>query len=157
MMIAIPMGRNGLSGHTAKADSFLIQNPTNGESVQLENPAKAGGCGGKAELLNQLQQHKVDKVLVRHIGGRMLARLLDAGIRVFKISDNKQQDLQALLTLDSHQELTDASQGDASPNYQRKLAEGKAKCCGHGGNKRHSLVMNSNSNCSGKGHCCGKH
>ena len=165
MITAIPLGRNGVSRHLAKADAFMIQAMADDKPIQFDNPAKQAGCGGKTELLNQLQAHKVERVLVSNIGSRMLARLLDAGIRVFQIAGGTKEDnLQVLMQMDTHVELTDASQGGATPNFTRKQAEGKGKCCSHGHShnhgehKRHSFIMNKDhQGCSGKGHCCGKH
>lgn len=161
MTTAIPVSRNKLSCHFSKSEQFILQHPVDKQLKQFENPANQDGCSGKSALLEQLQQHQVEKILVSQIGNRMLGRLLDAGFRVFQIAESARQvSPETLFERDDHIELTTASQGKNCPTFEKKHAEGKGKCCSHAGHKhhgQHGAVMHpERKRCAGKGSCCGK-
>lgn len=118
MIFAIPYQNERIAGHFSKADTFVFTDKQ--QSTTKENPAlNSSNCGGKKDLLALLKSQKTNTVLVRNIGQKMLAKLLNADIRVFRTSNRISLDT---LQLSELTELTNASQG-------RPCKNSKQHCC----------------------------
>lgn len=72
MITAIPVTKEHISGHFTKAESFIFINAEGRIVCHHINPAREGGCAEKKALLNMLQRQNAQRVIVRHIGERML-------------------------------------------------------------------------------------
>lgn len=115
MMFAIPYQNERISGHFTKAERFLFTDKKH--SISKDNPALvSGGCSGKKSLFTLLKNQKTDAVLIRNIGQKMLAKLLNANIRVFRTSSHVSIETLQL------SELTEVSQG-------RPCKSKKQRCC----------------------------
>ena len=136
MITAIPVTKEHIAGHFTKAESFIFINAEGRVVCHHINPAREGGCAEKKALLNMLQRQNAQRVIVRHIGERMLGKLLSRELSVFKTSGGN-IDVQALCAahLDGLTPLTDAQQGERSPNYETKKAAGGGCGCSHEGSE----------------------
>lgn len=137
-MFAIPYNDARVAGHFSKAEQFLF---VDGDTHELvDNPAVQGeGCSGKKSLLALFKQQNVDKVIVRNIGQKMLAKLFSAGIRVFQAPPRVPLD--RVLTSELA-EFTHVSQARPSKNAARSGGCGKSHSSG-GCNKaqKESLLL----------------
>jgi len=126
-MFAIPYNDERLAGHFSKAEQFLF---VEGDKLQvIDNPAIEGqGCSGKKSLMALFEQQNVDRVIVRNIGQKMLAKLFSAGIRVFQAPPRTP--IEQVLTRELP-EFTHVSQARPSKNAAR--AGGCGKSHGSGG------------------------
>ncbi|SQI35641.1 Dinitrogenase iron-molybdenum cofactor [Leminorella richardii] len=136
MITAIPVTKEHISGHFTKAESFIFINAEGRIVCHHINPAREGGCAEKKALLNMLQRQNAQRVIVRHIGERMLGKLLSRELSVFKTHSGN-IDVQALCAahLEGFTPLTDAQQGKRSPNYETKKAVGGGCGCSHEGSE----------------------
>ncbi|QSX33201.1 hypothetical protein JYB87_15970 [Shewanella avicenniae] len=129
MITAIPMSRDKIAAHFSKADSFVFINEQGTSVVQAPNPGLENGCAGKANIITLLQQQQVDRVIVRNIGERFLARLLDAKFQVFQSGSSHFDSVQLQDSVPRFLlPLTAAEQGRPSVNYQKKQAAGGCGC-----------------------------
>ncbi|WP_051680291.1 NifB/NifX family molybdenum-iron cluster-binding protein [Vibrio rhizosphaerae] len=148
MIIAIPVKEERIANHFTKADHFIFTDES-GEIVGRQpNPAQAAGCAGKSALLALLQSERVERVIVRQIGQRMLSRLLDNQFAVFQTQTGRQELRHLIQAADEWIPLTDTKQGRQSVNYQTKQQQGG--CCGHHQHEHHDLVQ---THCQGH-RCC---
>ena len=121
MMFAIPYQNERISGHFTRAERFLFTDKKH--SISKDNPALvSGGCSGKKSLFTLLKNQKTDAVLIRNIGQKMLAKLLNANIRVFRTSSHVSIETLQLSELTELTELTEVSQG-------RPCKSKKQRCC----------------------------
>lgn len=122
MIYAIAMTDKKLAHHFSKADIFSFYDENKCEVAVYKNPALGhSGCTGKKYLINLLKERQCNTVIVRKIGQKTLAKLLDAGFKV--VQGNTRHSVEELIVdacLNKNL-LTDASQG----------VEKKAGCCGH--------------------------
>lgn len=132
MITAVPVTKEHIAGHFTKAESFIFINAEGRVVCHHINPAREGGCAEKKALLNMLQRQNAQRVIVRHIGERMLGKLLSRELSVFKASGGN-INVQALCAahLDGLTPLTDAQQGERSPNYETKKTAGGGCECNH--------------------------
>jgi predicted Fe-Mo cluster-binding NifX family protein len=128
MKTAMPIKDSRICNHFSKAEVFAIFDEDGQQQSVLPNPALDGNCSGKAALVVMLQQAQVDRVIVRNVGERILAKLLDANFAVFQATSNRLAPSELILS-DSFISLISAEQGRASINYEEKQAKGG--CCGH--------------------------
>lgn len=148
MIIAIPMKEERIANHFTKADHFIFMDESGEVVGHQQNPAQTAGCAGKSALLVLLLSERVERVIVRHIGQRMLSRLLENQFAVFQTQTGR-QDLQHLIqTADELVPLTCAEQGRPSVNYQTKQQQGG--CCGEHQHGHHDPVR---TRCQGH-RCC---
>ncbi|PQJ89333.1 NifB/NifX family molybdenum-iron cluster-binding protein [Aliivibrio sifiae] len=118
MIFAIPYQNERIAGHFSKAESFVFTNKS--DSIIRNNPAlNNDSCGGKKSLLALLKEQQTDAVLIRNIGQKILAKLLNANIRVFRTSGRLSLET---LKLSELTELIDPSQG-------RPCKNSKKNCC----------------------------
>ncbi|PKF61660.1 hypothetical protein CW745_10060 [Psychromonas sp. psych-6C06] len=121
MSYAIAMSDQKLAHHFSKADIFSFYDDNHRKIAVYKNPALGmKGCAGKQTIINLFKQRQCHTVIVRKIGEKTLARLLDSGFDV--IQGNTRHDITTVLeeaSLKIHP-LTDASQGVAN----------NAPCCG---------------------------
>lgn len=118
MIFAIPYQNERIAGHFSKAETFVFTDKIH--STIRSNPAlNSGSCGGKKSLLTLLKEQHTSAVLVRNIGQKMLRKLLNADIRVFRTSGRLSLDT---LQLSELTELTEPSQG-------RPCKNNKQSCC----------------------------
>ncbi|GLR74604.1 NifB/NifX family molybdenum-iron cluster-binding protein [Aliivibrio sifiae] len=118
MIFAIPYQNERIAGHFSKAEAFIFTDKIN--SIARSNPAlNNNSCNGKKSILTLLQEQQTDVVLIRNIGQKILAKLLNANIRVFRTSGRMSLDT---LQLSELTELTDPSQG-------RPCKNNKQNCC----------------------------
>ncbi len=122
MTYAIAMTDKKLSHHFSKAEIFSFYDEQNREVAVYKNPVLAvSGYSGKRLLINLLKERQCHTVIVRKIGEKTLAKLLNAGFNV--VQGNTRNSVELLLNnarLDTHR-LTDPSQG----------VKKKTNCCGH--------------------------
>ena len=115
MIFAIPYQNERIAGHFTKAEEFLFTDQNTSE--RRANPALKGeGCRGKKSLLALLKSQHTDIVLIRNIGEKMLTKLLNANIRVFRTSGKESFES---IKLSSLTELTDPSQGRPCKNKKQ--------------------------------------
>ena len=122
MSYVIAMTDKKLSHHFSKSEIFSFYDENKRQVAVYKNPALGvKGCTGKNLLIELFKARQCHTVIVRKVGEKTLARLLDAG---FKVEQGSTRDSIEELLADasaSKNSLTDASQGVAS----------KASCCGH--------------------------
>ena len=128
MIIALPISRGRLASHFTKAQQVHFFDENHQLLISVPNPALGGNCQDKKALLDVIRAQRTNIVVVQHIGERMLAKLLDAGISVSR--GNNQLSIATLLaqSQDVNLRLTEASQGRVSLKH---LAKGG--CCGSKG------------------------
>ena len=150
MLTAIPVNRGTrVSNHFVKSSEFLLFNPEGGLQQRLSNPVSEGKCNTRHELITELKSQDVQNIIVRHIGQRMLTRLLQAGFSIFQVpAAIKDAEIETIFSRSDLVQLTNPEQGSPSPAYEKKResglqccsrhedheAQGKS-CCGH--TKRH--------------------
>jgi predicted Fe-Mo cluster-binding NifX family protein len=117
-----------ICNHFTKAETFMIFDADGKQQSVMTNPGLNGNCSGKAALVTMLQQAQIDRVIVRNIGERILAKLLNANFLVFQATSNRLAPSELIIS-DSLIPLLSAEQGRASINYEEKQAKGG--CCGH--------------------------
>lgn len=166
MIYAVATTDKTLSHQFSKSHSFTFYNEDKKVIAVYKNPAlDAKGCGAKKQIVELFKKMQCDLVIVRKIGEKTLARLLDAGLKVEQ--GNTRHDIEQLLTeaAANKNSLTSPEQG-----VQKKSSESHSdKCCSHEGGHKHS---HSDKCCSdegghkhnhshkhqhGKQRCCGKH
>lgn len=160
MITAIPMNDQSVAPHFSKALTLAFFNPLGQEIFRVPNPALASECSGKAALIQLLEQQKVERVFVRHIGEKMLGRLLSKAFSVFQLKNGRNTVDELIKSpAEGLVEMVDVSQATPSVNHEAKHTDDHS-CCG--GSK--SSAQGSSDGCcggsksnakgSGKG-CCG--
>ncbi|TCI01717.1 hypothetical protein EZV61_17250 [Corallincola luteus] len=130
MITAIPMDSDTVASHFSKATSFVFFNEEGKAIGSKQNPALRANCQGKAKLLQMLAEYRVERLVVRNIGEKMLQRLLSLSFSVFHLSSGR-VDLSEVVKRNSPlTPLTHFSQGRPSINAHGKNKEGH-QCCGH--------------------------
>ncbi|GLR06511.1 dinitrogenase iron-molybdenum cofactor domain protein [Vibrio hyugaensis] len=136
MIYAIPNDGERVANHFVKAPYIAIYSDTEGLLKNLANIAAMpqAGCKAKSQLIQSLQEYKVDAVLVRNIGERALGKLLSSGKQVFKLSTRSSlDDVMGV----PRSPLTVATQGRPSTNHAKK-----GGCGGCGSKKAPQLSLN---------------
>lgn len=83
MIYAIATTDQQLAHRFSKAELFTFYNEQQELIAVYKNPALAvSGCAGKRLLIDLLHKRECDVVMVRKIGEKTLARLLNAGFKV---------------------------------------------------------------------------
>ena len=122
MTYAIAMTDQKLSHHFSQSAVFSFYNDENKEVALFKNPAiDVSGCSGKGKIITLLKARQCHTVIVRKIGEKTLAKLLNAGFKV--VQGNSRHSIEELL-IDAKagvNQLTDPSQG----------VKKKTSCCGH--------------------------
>lgn len=140
MNTAIPMQDDRIASHFTKADHFIFLDDQGVIKSTKSNPATDSGCSGKSALHKLIIDEKAQRVIVRNIGQRSLAKLLAKGLQVFQAQNghfNSQ-----MLTDNRHlTPLVHAEQGRVSIEHNAKKSD-----CG----------CNSPKSDKGKGRCCQK-
>ena len=127
MIFAIPYQNERIAGHFTKAERFLFTDKKN--TISKENPALVSdGCSGKKSLFTLLKNQKTDAVIIRNIGQKMLAKLLNANIRVFRASSRISVET---LQLSELTELTEISQGRPCKNKKQGCCSQKSTAVKH--------------------------
>ena len=122
MSYVIAMTDKKLSHHFSKSEIFSFYDENNHQVAVYKNPALgAKGCSGKKLLVDLFNERQCHTVIVRKIGEKTLARLLDAGFKVEQGSTRDSIDELLEAAKANKKSLTDSSQG----------VESKANCCGH--------------------------
>jgi len=128
MIYAIAMTDNKLSHQFSKSEQFNFYNEQQEVIGVYKNPAiGVAGCGSKKLIVELFHKMKCESVIVRKIGEKTLARLLDAGFKVAQ--GNTRHTIEQLLLDASLQKnsLTKAEQGvKKSGSTEHK----SGKCCG---------------------------
>ncbi|MCP5079527.1 MAG: hypothetical protein GY951_15925 [Psychromonas sp.] len=122
MIYVIAMTDKKLAHHFSKAEIFSFYNEDKRAVAVYKNPAlNHSGCAGKKLLIDLLKDRNCETIIVRKIGQKTLARLLDAGFNV--VQGNTRHTVEMLIDSASVPQnlLTDPSQG----------VEKKNGCCGH--------------------------
>ncbi|WP_417760872.1 NifB/NifX family molybdenum-iron cluster-binding protein [Shewanella sp.] len=166
MITAIPMTGDKIANHFSKADSFLFIDEHGATLAESDNPALAQGCAAKANIIKLLQQQQAQRVVVRNIGERLLARLIQSKFAVFQIGSSRWDSQQFLADAPRYLlPLTSADQGRPSVNFQHKHAAGTCGC-EHGGEQGCCKQQQGDGqpaaghNCQHHrehGHCCHQH
>ena len=136
MIYAIPNDGERVANHFVKAPYIAIYSDTEGLLKNLANIASMpqAGCKAKSQLIQSLQEYKVDAVLVRNIGERALGKLLSSGKQVFKLSTRSSlDDVMGV----PRTPLTVTTQGRPSTNHAKK-----GGCGGCVSKKAPSLLIN---------------
>lgn len=112
MSYAIAMTEKKLSHHFSKTEVFHFYDEHLREVAAYKNPAlNQLGCAGKKRIVELFQERQCHTVIVRKIGEKTLARLLNAGFKV--VQGNTRHSIEEMLSearLNKNL-LTDASQG----------------------------------------------
>ncbi len=122
MSYAIAMTDKKLSHHFSKAEIFSFYDDNQKEVAVYKNPAlNHAGCAGKKLLISLLAERQCHTVIVRKVGEKTLARLLNAGFKV--VQANTRQSIESMLedARLSKNRLTDPLQG----------VKKKTSCSGH--------------------------
>jgi predicted Fe-Mo cluster-binding NifX family protein len=83
MIYAVAMTDKKLSHKFSKSEIFTFYNELHEVIAVYKNPALGvSGCSGKKLLIDLLHKMACDVVIVRKIGEKTLARLLNAGFKV---------------------------------------------------------------------------
>lgn len=111
-----------LAHHFSKAEIFSVYNQQHKNIAVFKNPLLGmKGCSGKGLLIDVFNKYDCDVVIVRKIGEKTLARLLNSGFSVEQ--GNTRHSVEELL-VDAYEQkksLTDPSQG----------VKKKTSCCTH--------------------------
>lgn len=122
MIYAIATTDEKLANHFSKAEVFRFYNEQQELIAVYKNPALGiPDCGAKRLLIDLLHKTKCDLVIVKKIGEKSLARLLDAG---FKVEQGNTRNNDSALLEDARlhkNALTSPEQG----------VKKKTTCCGH--------------------------
>lgn len=135
MNTVIPLSNDRIAGHFTKAESFLVLGPQGQKISTHTNPAfNNHDCATKKKILDLFKAEKIERVIVRNIGQRILGKLLNNQMQVFK-SDVNYLDQEVLLNNEHSflKALTKVEQGRPS-----LLHEAKDKDCGCHDDKEHS-------------------
>lgn len=127
MIYAVPCNESTIAGHYSKANRFLIVDDDKTQSFFITNPAVSiSGCKGKKQLVELLIKHRVDSVVIRNIGERLLSKLFNHNISVYKAKPRSE-----LMSIHPSQldPVTDLSSARPSSNH-------KISCC-HSEQKNH--------------------
>jgi predicted Fe-Mo cluster-binding NifX family protein len=116
MNYIIPMSKTmsdkKLAHHFSKSDIFCVYNEEHKNIAVFKNPLlEAKGCSGKGLLIDAFNKYQCEVVIVRKIGEKTLARLLNAGFSVEQ--GNTRHSVEELLSAASTRKkpLTQPSQG----------------------------------------------
>jgi predicted Fe-Mo cluster-binding NifX family protein len=157
MITAIPMKEDRVASHFTKADSFIFMNENGDVKARKANPALNANCSGKTDLLTMLQEENVQRVIVRNIGERILGKLIESKFSVYQTSCGR-QDAKELVSDQANMltQLTSASQGRKSLNYEAKQASGGCGCEHKGSDHHHEQCGSENKETehAGAGRCC---
>ena len=130
MIYAIPSNQGHLCQHFTKAEQFSLIDHSNSLLASVDNPAAQpdASCHDKSAIVQYLQSMKVEAVIVKNIGERLLGKLLDAGLKVFQV--NQIRPLELLLS-SPMQQLSEPSQGRPSIQHAKKAESGQQhqSCC----------------------------
>lgn len=112
MSYVIAMTNKTLAHHFSKAELFSFYDEQQQQVAVYKNPIlDKPGCAGKQLLVDLLKTRQCHTVIVRKIGQKTLARLLNAGFKV--VQGNTRHSIEQMLS-EAHlntNPLTDASQG----------------------------------------------
>lgn len=140
MIYAIATTDQALSHQFSKSQSFTFYNQEKEVIAVYKNPALDAKCCSAKQLIVELfKKMKCDLVIVRKIGEKTLARLLDAGFKVEQ--GNTRNSFEELLNdaANNKNSLTSAEQG-----VKKKKEKCHSEKCSH----THEEPKKS---------CCGKH
>lgn len=130
MITAIPMKDEHIASHFSKADSVLMINEQAEVVASFINPALTSGCDGKRKLVELIQAHGANRVIVRNIGQQLLSKLLNQQLEVFHAKNGRTEIAYfANEHLAECEPYLEASQGRPSTNHIAK--QGKGGCCDH--------------------------
>ncbi|WP_354623573.1 NifB/NifX family molybdenum-iron cluster-binding protein [Psychromonas sp. MME2] len=131
MKTAIPMKDDRIASHFTKADHFIFLDKNGSIQTTKKNPAFGADCCGKSALHKLLTTEQTQRVIVRNIGQRSLAKLLQAGIQVLQAeSGHFDSDI---FNTNGLIELIDAQQGREPLTHRAK----KTNCCGDSQEPKH--------------------
>lgn len=140
MNTAVPMQDDRIASHFTKADHFVFLDDKGAIKSTKSNPAIDADCSGKSALHKLLIDEKAQRVIVRNIGQRSLAKLLAKGLQVFQTKSGLFDS--QMLTDNRHlTPLVHAEQGRVSTQHHAK----KGDCC-----------SDSSKSNKGQGKCCQK-
>jgi predicted Fe-Mo cluster-binding NifX family protein len=124
MIYAIPSKQGHLCQHFTKAEQFSLIDHNNSLLASVDNPAAQAdaSCHDKSAIVQYLQSMKVEAVIVKNIGERLLGKLLDAGLKVFQVNQIRPL---ALLINSPMQQLSEPSQGRPSIQHAKKAECGQ--------------------------------
>ena len=112
MIYAIATNQSKLAHRFSKSEIFTLYNDQNDIIASLPNPALTTiGCRGKQLIIKKLREFNCHTIIVRKIGQKSLARLLNAG---FSIEQGSTRDstIELLDNARKHKRpLTNADQG----------------------------------------------
>ncbi len=120
MIIAIPINDDRIANHFTKARQFAFFDPDGHCKATIANPALNANCQGKDALIDLLKQQGTTRVMVRQIGERILAKLLDNQFAVLQTQSSRQPITSILRNPHQCQSLTSPSQGRPSANFAHK-------------------------------------
>ncbi|MCM2678178.1 NifB/NifX family molybdenum-iron cluster-binding protein [Echinimonas agarilytica] len=148
MITAIPMNYHEIANHFTKALSLVFFDDQGNELHREPNPALNTSCSGKTAMLELFKRHNAERFVVRHIGQKMLERLLNNSYSVFQVRRGRHAAQNLAVIPDTELiPLTAAEHGSPSVNHDKKKAQGR-KCCGQDGLKEQAHRS---------GSCCGSH
>ncbi|MGY5453491.1 NifB/NifX family molybdenum-iron cluster-binding protein [Agarivorans sp. MS3-6] len=140
MIIAIPVNNDKLAGHFTKAMSFSFYDGAGVLLASRANPSLNEGCHGKKQILDLFDRYKVERVLIKNIGDKMLSKLLAKDLMVFQ-THGRLASVDALFQPEqvSLHQLCLATEGRPSSNASKQQAccqksgrQGKhTGCCKH--------------------------
>lgn len=133
MIYAIAMSNNKLSHKFSKSEQFKFYNEQKEPIAVYKNPAiGVEGCSGKQSIVALFHKMKCDSVIVRKVGEKTLARLLNAGFKVEQ--GNTRNTIEQLLDEASIQKnpLTEPEQGvKSSCDHSHNHNHESDQCCGN--------------------------
>ena len=121
MIYAVATTEDKLSHNFSKSELFVFYNEEGRKIGVQKNPALGvTGCSAKHSIISLFKKLNVDTVIVRKVGEKTLAKLLDAGFKVEQGNTrNSIAELIANAKLNKNA-LTNASQG---------VKKNKGSCC----------------------------
>ena len=129
MIYAIAMTNNKLSHQFSKSDNFAFYNEKYQIIAVHDNPALGiTGCSAKLLIIQLLQEMHCDVVIVRKVGEKTLAKLLNAGLQVEQ--GNTRDDIKTLLeSAKLHRRSLNTPEQGVLKKASDKNAGGR--CCSH--------------------------
>ena len=132
MITAIPMTETRISGHFSRADHFVFLNDQGEVVARCANPALDGECSGKEALLTLLSEQGAERIVVRHVGQKMLGELLERRLEVFRVGHGSNGVADLVDPQARHlMPLTEAGQGRVSLHHEAKQKDGGCGCHHH--------------------------
>lgn len=154
MVTLIPLVNNKISKHFTRADTLAFFNDGGEELARVDNPvAHSEGCLSRQNLMQLITSFHTNNVVLCHVGEKMLNKLLEMNLKVFRTEDTTIDAHVLLNRVDELIPMLSSMDAHPSPRAEKKKKNGES--CGCDADKKQH-------GCGNHGHdskkgCCGGH